>query len=123
MNRLEKIMASKLLEPKAVTRNGDTLEMKVGALKMLPAALTPMLSLAEDCLKSLDGITEVRADAGSGLLAIGFDSAKLSEKDVVQWYRLVFREAINETDTASPSAMTEENARRIAGRALEALKK
>ncbi len=123
MNRLEKIMIAKLLEPRNVTRRGNTLEMKIGALKMLPASFVPMLPLAEKCLGELDGVTDVSVRHEHGLLAIGFDSARLTEKDVVQWYRLVFREALNETDSTSPERMTDENARHIAARALRALGK
>ena len=122
MNKLEKIMITRLLEPKDVQDDGSEVRMQVGALKMIPRDFEPMLPLAEKCLTKLPGITGAALDAPGGQLAIRYDRQSLNGQDVVAWYRLVFREALNEADTTPPDKMTAENADAIAARAQQALR-
>ena len=121
MNKLERMMVTRLLEPKDVKDSGSDLSMHVGALKMMPHEMQSMLPLAEKCLTTLPGITGAAINAPDGTLQIRYDSQVLNRDKVLAWYRLVFQEALNEAETTPPHRMTGESADAIASRARRAM--
>ena len=123
MNFIEKALVRKLLDPKNTVKEGGCLRITLGALKTLPADFLPLLPLAEKCLGALPGVDNVEADAPNGVLTVRYDENRLNNREVLEWYRLVLDETLNEADRKHPKDMTETDAQSIARRALDRMGK
>lgn len=118
MNFLEKALIRKLLDPKNTVSGNGCLTISLGALKTLPPDFVPLLPLAEKCLGALPGVSGVTADAAGGKVTIRYDSGRLTDREIIAWYRLVLGETLDEADRKHPKDMTETDAQAIARRAL-----
>ena len=98
MNSLEKMLLRRLAKPKVLVDDGERLTLSVAAAKMLPADSAHLLSGIENALVLLPGITEAGADGETGQLALRYDCAQTSQKEILRWYDCLTETVLSASD-------------------------